>query len=179
VIARTLLLLLAAMVLCWSVAAQRPAAKLTAAERLRLLQLNQGLLDELIDSSLKVARTTNPLSLSEEHLSVGLQLSRSLEDAVNRNEPDRASEVAGLLHDVLAKAMIPQLNEASRTIPPSSPDYPRYLTIHRKAHERLAGIADTLPTTGAGWASERVAECRTRLGAAMSQLAPLPTPVVP
>jgi hypothetical protein len=167
---RTLLGLVALLAVCLTISAQGSGAKLTAAERLKLLQLNQNLIEDLIYSSLKLSKSSNPLDAAEQHVGVSIRLGRSLDEAIQRNDPDRAAEVAALLDSVVGKALLPQLREAGRTIPAGSPEYARYIECHRKAYERVAKLAEAMPAEGTGWKAERVNTTRTLLAKSLEQI---------
>jgi hypothetical protein len=171
---RTLLGLVALLAVCLTISAQGSAVKLTAAERLKLLQLNQNLIEDLIESSLKLSNSSNPLDAAEQHVGVSIRLGRSLNEAIQRNDPDRAAEVAALLESVVREALMPQLNEAGRTIPVGSPDYARYIACHRNAFVRVAKLADAMPADGTGWKAERVATSRAQLAKLLKQIDPPP-----
>lgn len=171
---RTLLGLIGLLAVCLTISAQGSGAKITAAERLKLLQLNQNLIEDLIKSSLKLSESSNPLDAAEQHVRVSIHLGRSLDEAIQRNDPDRAAEVAALLDSVVGEALLPQLKEAGSNIPKSSPEYARYIECHRKAYDRVAKLAEAMPAEGTGWKAERVATTRTLLAKSLEQIGPPP-----
>ena len=171
---RTLLGLVSLLAVCLTISAQGSGTRLTAAERLKLLHLNQNLIEDLIESSLKLSKSSNPLVAAEQHVGVSIRLGLSLDEAIQRNDPDRAAEMAALLDSVVGEALLPQLKEAGRTIPASSPDYARYIECHSKAYDRVAKLADTMPNDGTGWKAERVATSRAQLAKLLQQIGPPP-----
>ena len=172
---RTLLGLTAVLTVCLTLSAQgSSSAKLTAAEHRKLLQLNQILIEDLIESSLKLSKSSNPLEAALQHVTVSIRLGRSLDDAIQRDDPDRAAEVAALLDSVVGEALLPQLKEAGRTIPFGSPDYKRYIECHREAFDRLAKLAEAMPAEGTGWKAERVTLSRNQLAKSLEQIGPPP-----
>jgi hypothetical protein len=171
---RTLFGIFVLFAVCLTLSAQGTGTKLTAAERLKLLQLNQDLIQELIDSSLKLSKSSNPLDAAEQHVEVSLRLGRSLDEAIQRGDADRAAEVATLLDNVVSEALTPQLKEAGRTIISGSPNYDRYVECHRKAYDRVAKLAAAMPADGNGWKAERVVNIRTQLAKSLEKIGPPP-----
>jgi hypothetical protein len=172
---RTLLGVVALFAVCLALSAQGSSTKLTAAERLKLLQLNQDIIQDLIDSSLKLSQSVNPLDAAEQHVEVSIRLGKSLEDAIKRGDADRAAEVATLLDNVVVEALAPQLTEAGRTINAGSPNYARYVDCHRKAFDRVAKLAEAIPADGTGWKADRVVQCRTQLAKSLEKIGPPPS----
>ena len=166
----------AILTVCLTLSAQGSSnAKLTAAEHLKLLQLNQTLIEDLIESSLKLSKSSNPLDAAEQHVTVSIRLGRSLDEAIQRNDPDRAAEVAALLDNVVGEALLPQLKAAGSSIPTGSPEYVRYIECHRKAYDRVAKLAETMPADGTGWKAERVTMTRTQLTKSLELIGPPPS----
>ena len=167
---RTFFILSAVAMLCAVSTAQPGDAPLTAAERLAMLRANRVLIDDLVDDGLALAAQNRSLDATELAVGSSTRLAVALQRAIADGDADRMSELGDHLDAMIGEAVVPGLREAKSTIPPGSPDYVRYLAVHKKAFERLSPVAEEVPIDGKGWTVDRIRRCRERLAATLSQI---------
>jgi hypothetical protein len=142
-----------------------------AADDLRLLQKNMALLEELIDQSVKVGDSTNTLERIEECRKATITLRIALRDAAESSDADRVVELSGHLTTIVSDGLAYNLDEAQRTIPPGSPDFPRLQAARKQALEELTRAQQVFPTTGKLAESPQVIAAQQKMAEAGRRMA--------
>lgn len=159
-----LTLLVAAGLSAWA-SAQVPAPGPTAAEQLKLLTSNRKLLEDLIDSGLKLSDANTALDRAAECRRAAGVLSAALTraSADPTADPDRLAELSDHLGAVLRDGLAPSLAEARSVIPRESQDFQRLEALERQAADDAAKAAAALPTAGKVGQTPQVRDARGRL----------------
>lgn len=144
-----------------------------AAEDLRLLRKNATLLEELIDRSVGVGDATNTLERIEECRKATITLRVALRDAAEapNADADRVAELSGHLTTIVTDGLIYNLDEAQRTIPPGSPDFPRLRAARKQALDELTRAQQVFPATGKLAESPQVIAAQRKLTEAGQRMA--------
>ncbi len=124
--------------------AQGPAP-LLASDQIRLLRTNRVLLGDLINHGVELGSTDDPLQRASACQGAAHALGVALRRAAEANDPDRVAELGSHLEEVVREGLVPILDEATKTIPPHSPDAVRLKAIRAGAAEDLASIRSALP----------------------------------
>ncbi len=165
------------------VGAQGPRP-LPPAEQVRLFRTHRLLVDSLVDHSLDLAAARHPLDRADECRKTARTLGRSLTYALADRDPARLRQLAELLVAVVTDGLLPNLQEAGRTIPEASPDAQRLRhireqtsadleSLRRSLHEAVEphDAGDALPEI-----LRRLAELENRLQPPNPPLLPKPQP---
>jgi hypothetical protein len=147
----------------WAGAQGQPAP--SAADQLQLLQANSGLIDALIDDSVRLAGANTAVDRAAVCQSTAQRLARKVETASQEENPDRVAEFGGHLERVVRDGLVPTLEDAKSVAPPESPEAKRVKEIRQNAIRDLGTLRDTLPTTGKVGDSEKVKKLRQDLDA--------------
>src|SRR5207249_8434309 len=99
--------------------AQGPVAR-SAADQLQLLRTNRGLIDGLIDDSVKLAGANTPVDRADACQGTARRLAGAVEQAAAAGNPDRVAEFGGHLERAVREGLVPTLEDAK--VPPESPD---------------------------------------------------------
>ena len=143
--------------------AQGPA--LSTGEQLEMLRANRAVIDGLIDQSVEMAAADTPLKRAAAGQKTAGALAGAVAREAGRGNADRVAEFAGHLETVVRDALVPNLDEARRTIPPESPDAPRLKKIRDDARLDLDGVGEALGAPGKVGDDATVQELRRKLGA--------------
>jgi hypothetical protein len=154
--------------------AQGPAhASLSAAEQLHLHRANRNLLANLVDSGVRMGRSSHPIDRAEECRRAARHLGVALQQAAESNDPDAAERVAELGNHfdlVVRDGLVPMIDEARRTIHPMSPDAVRLKVLRESANDDLNSAFTAIPTNGALGDNARVREVSAKLGSLKEKL---------
>jgi hypothetical protein len=148
--------------------AQGPPTR-SAADQLQLLRANRGLIDGLIDDSVKLAGANTALDRAAVCQGTAHRLAGAVEQAATAGNPDRVAEFGSHLERVVRNGLVPRLEEA-KTVPPESPDAKRLKEIRENAIGDLGALRDALPTSGRVGDSEKVQKLRQQLDALQDAL---------
>ena len=142
---RSLMILgVAASVATWSTG-QPPAPLPTAAEQLRLLQSNRGLLQQLLRHSVTISDSDNTLDRAEACQSAARTVAGELRAATSDTSSGRVEELADHLGTVWGDGLAPVLANARREVRPGSPEYPRLQQLERQAVADVDKVTSELP----------------------------------
>jgi hypothetical protein len=138
---------------------------LSTGEQLDMLRANRALIDGLIDQGVEMAAADTPLRRAAAGQKTAGTLAGAITRAAEAGNPDRVAEFGGHLETVVRDALVPNLNEARRTIPAHSPEFPHLKKIHDDAKAGLDDVRNTLGTPGKVADDMQVQELRSRLEA--------------
>jgi hypothetical protein len=94
---------------------ERPA--LTASQQQQLFQKNRGMIQTLVDSSLKISQSGDYIERSRSYRKVVMQFQKELDQAAGDTDASRIAELGKHLDTVLRQGLAPSLREANRSIP--------------------------------------------------------------
>src|SRR6476659_8542934 len=120
-VARIALLLITFSALAAWAGAQGPAPALSAEQRAQLFKSNRTLLENLVENGITLADADEPLRRAAACQATALTLGNYLKRAATEDQnPDRVVELAELMTAVVRGGLVPNADEADRTIPPQS-----------------------------------------------------------
>ena len=143
--------------------AQGPAPALPADVQLRMLRENRLLLNDLVERGVALSGTDDPVSRAEECEKTVRSLGAAVRRAAEAQNPDRVAELGDHLEAVLRDGLIPNLEEADRTVTPASPEWARLQEVRKRAVGGLDELRDALPTTGKVGENGKVKDLRDKL----------------
>lgn len=144
----------------WAGAQGQPAP--SAADQLQLLQINRGVIDALIDDSVKLAGANTPVDRADVCQKTTNRLAGEVEKAATAGNLDRVAEFGGHLGRMVREGLVPTLEEA-KSVRPESPDAKRAKEIRERAIGDLGALHEALPTSGKLGDSEKVKKLRQEL----------------
>lgn len=155
-------LLVFAALSAWA-GAQGPAPGLTAADRLKLLRTNRTLIENMVDNGIDMARADTPLGRAEVCYRTAHVLRHAVQAAADEQNPDRVAELCGHLDTVVRDALEPNLADATRTIPPGSPDESTLKRLRATAVKDFDDLRGSMPAGGKVGGDTRVKEAMGKL----------------
>ena len=170
----TLTLLVFTGVAAWA-SAQAPRPGPIAAEQLQLFRKNQALLDDLLDSGLRLATAGNEVDRAAECQKTARRLVAELKQttADPAADPDRVAELADHLTTLVTEGLAPTLAAARTRTTPASPDYQTLKQVHADARADLDAAQTAIPPDGKLGASAAARAARGKLAAAAGKLGTL------
>lgn len=147
---------------------------LSTGEQLDMLRANRGAIDGLIEQSVEMGAADTPLKRAVAGQKTVGTLAGVVTREAERGNPDRVAEFGGHLEAVIRGALVPNLDEAGRTIPATSPDAPRLKTIRDGARLDLDGVRTALGAPGKVGDDAQVKELRGKLDALRESLTDKP-----
>jgi len=171
---RLALTLCAFALLCVWADAQTAPAPVLAADRLRLLHANRGLLEDLLGRGLKLGTASGKLDRAEE---CRLTLA-TLTDAVNRatEEPavdaDRVAELTDHLTELVQSGLVPTLAQAREGVRAGSPGAEQLAKIETAATTELTAVHNQFLLDPRLARSAKLKTCQDRLRAAVAKITP-------
>lgn len=153
----------------WS-GAQGPAPTLPIDVQLRLHRENRVLLGDLVRQGLALADKDDAVGRAEECEKTVRTLGIALRRAAENQNADRAAELGDHLEAVVREGLLPNIDEAARTIDPSSPEWARLKTVRERAVSGLDDLRDAIPTTGQLGGNARLQALRAKLAAFQNQV---------
>jgi hypothetical protein len=155
----TVFLVLAA----WS-GAQGPSPALPVDVQLRLHRENRVLLNDLVRQGIALSEKDDAVGRAEECEKTVRALGAALRRAAEAQNADRAAELGDHLEAVLRDGLIPNVEEAIRTVDPMSPElFARLKEVRGRAAGGLDELRDALPTTGKVGENGKVKDLRGKL----------------
>ena len=136
---------------------------LSTADQLNMLRANQGVIEELVDRTVELAGANTPLKRAETCRKTAGTLAGVVGRAAEAQNPDRVAELGDHLEAVLRDGLIPNLEEADRTVTPASPEWARLQEVRKRAVGGLDELRDALPTTGKVGENGKVKDLRDKL----------------
>jgi hypothetical protein len=117
---RRLLLFAMAVVLVPAAAAENSPAPLSTAEQARRFEQNLPLLQCLIEGSLHLADTADPLQRAQDCELLAEKLATALGEGVEKADRARIEELSAHLQAVLSQGLAANLRAAGKQVPPGS-----------------------------------------------------------
>jgi hypothetical protein len=152
----TLLLITFAALAAWA-GAQGPAPPLSAEQRAQLFKKNRTLLENLVENGIGLSSADSPLNRAEACQATAVTLGNYLKRAATEDQdPHRVAELADLMAGVVRDGLLPNADEAERTIPPQSrAERDRLARVQNAAAAELDAIRNLVPAGGKVGDSEK------------------------
>lgn len=166
---RALFTLVAAAALCAWAGAQGPAT-LSPADQVKLLKANRILIGNLVDDGLSLANAGNETQRAEACRGTALSLANALKSAARDEDPDRVAELAGLMTAVIRDGLVPNLEVATRTVQPNSPQAVQLAEVKKNAARDLDDVVAAVPADGKLAAHPKVQVALSELNALKPQV---------
>ncbi len=131
--------------------------------QLRLLRENRTLLNDLVNQGVALSAADDLVGRTEKCEETVRTLGAAIRRAAEAQNADRIAELGDHLNGVVNEALIPNLEEGSRSIDPSSPEAARLNAIRTRAAGNLGDLRDSLPATGTLGDTEQVKTLRSTL----------------
>lgn len=144
---RSVLTLFASAALCAWVSAQGPPS-LTAEIQVKQFKANRDLIQNLVDHGINLSNADNPLQRAEACRQTARTLANSLERAADEGDAERVAEFATLFAQVVREGLVPNFNEAKKSIDPKSPDAERLSKVNDRVRSDIEGVLKSIPTDG-------------------------------
>lgn len=149
--------------------AQGPSP-LSADEHHKLLRANRLLLDDLVESGVKLADADTARQRAEAARDAARRLSRELTTAVAAENADRVAEMGDHLDALLRDGLTPAIRTAHDQIPPDSAEAKRLKELYNGVLVELDATRGAVPTAGKVGDSGKVKAARGRLAEARDAL---------
>jgi hypothetical protein len=150
---------------------QGPPPPLPAADRVRLFRADQTLINSLVDHGVTLGNADNPLARADGARKAALSLATALKRVANDDrDADRAAELADLLAEVVRDGLTPNLDEATRTFPPGTPQAADLARLRAAAAADLDAVREAVPADGPVGGSPRANAALERLAALKAAL---------
>ncbi|MBY0514119.1 MAG: hypothetical protein K2P78_09440 [Gemmataceae bacterium] len=143
--------------------AQGPPPPLPVDVQLRMHRENRVLLNDMVRQGLALAEKDDPVGRAEECERTVRALAAALRRAAEAQNADRAAELGDHLDAVVRDGLIPNIDEANRTVDPASPEYARLTAVRARAAGGLDELRTDLPTAGKVGDNGRVKDLRGKL----------------
>lgn len=148
----------------WS-GAQGPSPTLPIDVQLRMHRENRILIGDLVRQGLALSEKDDAVGRAEECEKTVRSLGAALRRAAETQNADRAAELGDHLESVLREGLLPNIDEAIRTIDPASPEWARLKTVRERTARGLDDLRDTIPTTGKLGNNSKLQSLRDKLAA--------------
>lgn len=159
---RALLTLVAFAVLsAW--AGAQGTATLPAATQVKQFKNNRLLIENLVDHGIDLANADSPVNRAEACRQTAQTLANYLSRAADDQDPDRVAELATLFGEVIRDGLMPNLEQARKSITPESPDGQKLKKIGEYAGSTMSEVRKALETPGKVGDSEKVKTSLTAL----------------
>lgn len=166
---RALLTPVAAAVLCAWAGAQGPVP-LAPADQVKLLKTNRILIGNLVENGLALANAGNESQRVEACRGTSLSLAIALKAAARDGDPDRVAELAGLMAAVIRDGLVPNLEVATRTVQPGSPQAAQLARVRENAAQDLDDVGTAVAAVATLTDNPKVNEALTALTALKPQV---------
>jgi len=145
VVSTTILMALAAML-----GAQDPRTGPNVQERAKLLQRNYGVAEQLVKSSLTLAKTSSSLDRSTSYDEIIRTLEKEIKEAAQAGDAERVAELTDHLSRLMNEGLLPNLQKARQVISANSPDEKSLFDLRDLARRMTEEIADKLAHSAVG-----------------------------
>lgn len=162
---RSLMTLTMVLALSMWAGAQGPPAQLPAATQRQLFGTNQALLVQLVDQGVEVADADRPLKRAEVCGKTALKLSQYLAFAAEDQNPERVTELAGLMSDVVRDGLVPNLSAAQKEIRAGDPNETRLIQLRDTVYRDLEDLPGRVQSTGKVADNQKVKDALEALAA--------------
>ncbi len=138
-------------------------ASLPAATQVKQFKNNRLLIEDLVGRGIAMANADSHLRRAEVSHQTAQTLANYLSRAADDQDPDRVAELATLFGEVIRDGLMPNLEQAKKTITPESPDGPKVKKIGEYAGSTMSEVRKALETPGKVGDSEKVKTALTAL----------------
>jgi len=143
----TTTLLVFATLSAWA-GAQGPPAGITAAERLKMLQTNRMLIENIVDHGLDLAGADTPLKRADVCRRTARTLANAVRQAADDQNTSRVTELCEHLDSVMREALEPNLKKAAADVRPGSPDESELKKLRERALLDFDDLRGAIPADG-------------------------------
>ena len=152
---RNVLTLFVFVALCAWVSAQGPP-QLTAEIQVKQFKNNRILIENLVDDGIYISNADDSIARAQACQRTARTLANYLERAAGDGDAERIAEFDGLMTKVVREGLLPNINDAKRSIVPESPDADRLRKVNDLTRRDLAGILKSIPTHGSVGDNDKV-----------------------
>lgn len=117
----------------------------SAAEKLRLHRANRTLLTDLVGGGVRLASADHLVDRAEACQQTARALGIAVRRAAEASDADRIAELGAHLDSLVNDGLVPVLDDATRAIPPASPDAVRLRAVRAGATADLDATGAALP----------------------------------
>jgi hypothetical protein len=128
--------------------AQGPAPGITAAERLKMLQTNRMLIENIVDHGLDMAGADTPLKRADVCRRTARTLANAVRQAADDQNTNRVTELCEHLDSVMRDALAPNLEKAKQDVRPGSPDESELKKLRASTLTDFDEFRGAIPTNG-------------------------------
>jgi hypothetical protein len=144
--------------------AQNPAQPaLSPEDKLRLLQTNSALIDNLVRDGIKLSDANDPVTRAQRCRDTSLSLAQAIRQAATAEDAERVYELTGLFREVVRDGLVPTMKEAQQLVPPQSPGAKNLSDLRGYAAADVAGLKIVIPAGGKMSENPRVKEVLKQL----------------
>ncbi|QVL34617.1 hypothetical protein KIH39_12120 [Telmatocola sphagniphila] len=137
------LLILASLSL-WA-GAQSPKSRPRVDEQLKLFERNQVMIEKLIDGSLQISRSRDALSKSKAYEEILKEMQQEIKLAAAGQETSRLKELVTHLGTVLLQGLVPNLENARKSIAPGSQDEKALYAVKNSTGDVVNSVLKSIP----------------------------------
>jgi len=117
---------------------------------MKLFKSNRVLIENLVNHGVELSASETSIARASECRKTAVTLANYLERAAKDDQnPDRVSELAGLMGDVVRDGLVPIMDEA-KDIPPDSPDGKRFAALRETVVADLDNVRTGIPAGKVG-----------------------------
>lgn len=153
----------------WS-GAQGPSPTLPIDVQLRMHREDRVLLNDLVRQGLALSNKDDAVGRAEECEKAVRSLGAALRRAAESQNADRAAELADHLEAVCREGLLPNIDEALRTIDPASPEWARLKVVRERAAANLNDLRNAIPTAGKLGDNSKLQSLRDKLATFQDQV---------
>jgi hypothetical protein len=128
--------------------AQNPAQPLSPEDKLRLLQTNSALIDNLVRDGIALSGANDSVTRAERCRHASLSLAEAIKQAATTEDAERVVELTGLFREVVSDGLVPTMREAQQNVPPQSPAAKALSTLQGLAANDVAGLKTVISAGG-------------------------------
>jgi hypothetical protein len=125
--------------------AQNPAPPLSAEDRLRLLDTNSALVENLVRDGIAMSAADKPEDRAARCRDASRSLANEIERAARAENAERVVELTGLFRQIVGDGLVPTLKDAQRIVPPQSPAAKQLAQLKVNANNDVAGLKAVIP----------------------------------
>ena len=165
--ARWLYLLSAFTVLAAWAGAQNPAPPLSPEDKLRLLQANSTLIDNLVRDGVALSAADTHEDRAARCRSASLALANEIQKAATADDAERVAELTDLFRDVVKDGLVPTITDGLSAVNPVSP---AAVKLREVRGEAVRDVTNVKTATGKWAANPRVRDALKQLDEAAAPL---------
>lgn len=125
--------------------AQNPAPPLSPEDRLRLLETNRDLVENLVRDGIAMSAADKPEDRAAKCRDASRSLANEIEKAAKEENAERVAELTGLFHEIVSKGLAPTLNEQQAIVPPQSKAGQKLAQLRKYTTDDVDGLKAAIP----------------------------------